>query len=148
MSRSLMWTRHAPAGRLANVTRIAWGVFFLGSAVFNALITAPNAAQVYLSFAAMSWPVAEQLVRHLVVPVGMAFTVLVAAFEITVGLLILRRRTARVGIAISLAWLAVLIPFLDGYGLVNIVLLAALLPLLRYDYDSISPEHLGVRRRR
>ena len=39
-----MWTRHAPAGRLVNVTRIAWGVFFLGSAVFNALITAPNAA--------------------------------------------------------------------------------------------------------
>jgi hypothetical protein len=88
-----MWTRHAPAGRLVNVTRIAWGVFFLGSAVFNALITAPNAEQVYLSFAGMSWPVAEQLVRHLVVPVGMAFTLLVVAFEITVGLLILRRRT-------------------------------------------------------
>jgi hypothetical protein len=148
MSRSLMWTRHAPAGRLVNVTRIAWGVFFLGSAVFNALITTPNAAQVYLSFAGMSWPVAEQLVRRLVVPVGMAFTLLVAAFEITVGLLILRRRTARVGIGISLGWLAVLIPFLDGYGLVNIVLIAALLPLLRYDYDNISPGHIGVRRRR
>ena len=78
MSRSLMWTRDAPAGRLANVTRIAWGVFFLGSAVFNALITMPNAEQVYLSFAGMSWPVAEQLVRHLVAPVGMAFTLLVA----------------------------------------------------------------------
>jgi hypothetical protein len=83
----------------------------------------------------MSWPVAEQLVRHLVAPVGMAFTLLVAAFEITVGLLILSRRTARVGIGISLGWLAVLIPFLAGYGLVNIVLLAALVPLLRYDYD-------------
>jgi hypothetical protein len=78
----------------------------------------------------MSWPVAEQLVRHLVAPVGMAFTLLVAAFEITVGLLILRRRTARVGIGISLGWLAVLIPFLDGYGTVNIVLIAALAPLL------------------
>jgi hypothetical protein len=78
----------------------------------------------------------------------MAFTLLVAAFEITVGLLILRRRTARVGIGISLGWLAVLIPFLDGYGLVNIVLIAALLPLLRYDYDNISPGHIGVRRRR
>jgi hypothetical protein len=42
----------------------------------------------------------------------------------------------------------VLIPFLDGYGLVNIVLIAALVPLLRYDYDSISPGHIGVRRRR
>ena len=31
-------------------------MFFLGSAVFNALITAPNAEQVYLSFAGMSWP--------------------------------------------------------------------------------------------
>jgi hypothetical protein len=73
---------------------------------------------------------------------------LVAAFEITVGLLILRRRTARVGIGISLGWLAVLIPFLDGYGTVNIVLIAALAPLLCYDYDSISPGHIGVRRRR
>jgi hypothetical protein len=38
----------------------------------------------------------------------------------------------------------VLIPFLDGYGLVNIVLIAALVPLLRYDYDSIRPRtHRG-----
>jgi hypothetical protein len=73
-----MWTRDAPAGRMANVTRIAWGVFFLGAAVFNSLITMPNAEQVYLSFAGMSWPVAEQLVRHLVAPVGMAFTLQVA----------------------------------------------------------------------
>lgn len=130
---------------MANVMRIAWGVFFLGSAVFNALITAPNAEQVYLSFAGMSWPVAEQLVRHLVVPVGTAFTLLVASFEVTVGLLILRRRTARVGIVISLAWLAVLIPFLDGYGLVNVILIAALAPLLRHDYDSISPGPIAIR---
>ena len=128
--------------------KIAWGVFFLGSAVFNALITAPNAEQVYLSFAGMSWPVAEQLVRHLVVPDGMAFTLLVAAFEVTVGLLILRRRTARVGIVISLAWLAVLIPFLDGYGLVNVVLIAALAPLLRYDYDRSGPGPIAIRRKR
>jgi hypothetical protein len=47
-----------------------------------------------------------------------------------------------------LGWLAVLIPFLDGYGTVNIVLIAALAPLLCYDYDSISPGHIGVRRRR
>ncbi len=139
---------HAPAGGMANVPRIAWGVFFLGSAVFNALITAPNAEQVYLSFAGLSWPVAEQLVRNLVVPVGMAFTLLVVAFEITVGLLILRRRTARIGIVISLAWLAVLIPFLDGYGLVNVVLIAALAPLLRYDYYSISPGPIAIRRKR
>jgi hypothetical protein len=134
MSRSTMWTRHAQAGQFANVTRIAWGVFFVGSAVFNTLITAPNAEQVYLSFAGMSWPVAEQLVRHLVVPVGMAFTLLVAAFELAVGILILRRRSARLGIVISLAWLGALIPFLDGYGLVNVVLIIALAPLLRYDY--------------
>lgn len=50
---------------------------------------------------------------------------------------------------ISLAWLAVLIPFLDGYGLVNMVLIglvnmvliAALAPLLRYDYYSSGPGH-------
>ena len=133
---------------MANVTRIAWGVFFLGSAVFNAVITAPNAEQVYRSFESLSWPVAEQLVRHLVVPVGMAFTVLVVAVEITVGLLILRRRSARFGIVISLAWLAVLIPFLNGYGLVNVVLIAALAPLLHYDYDSDSPGPIAIRRKR
>ena len=132
---------------MANVTRIAWGVFFLGSAVFNALITAPNAEQVYRSFESLSWPVAEQLVRNLVVPVGTAFTFLVAAFEITVGLLIVHRRSARFGIVISLAWLAVLIPFLNGYGLVNVVLIAALAPLLRYDYDRSGPGPIAIRRK-
>jgi hypothetical protein len=48
---------------------------------------------------------------------------------------------------ISLAWLAVLIPFLDGYGLVNMVLIAALAPLLRYDYYSSGPA-IAIRRKR
>src|SRR5690242_1934720 len=157
MPRSGIWSRafgwgqelrrtRALAGRIPNVARIAWGVFFLGSAVFNALITAPNAEHVYLSFASLSWPVAEQLVRNFVVPFGMPFTLMVAAFEITVGVLILHRRTARFGIVISLAWLGVLIPFLDGYGLVNVVLIGALLPLLRYDYYISSPAPIVIRR--
>jgi hypothetical protein len=78
----------------------------------------------------------------------MAFTVLVVAFETTVGLLILHRRSARFGIVISLAWLAVLIPFLNGYGLVNVVLIAALAPLLRYDYDRSGPGTIAIRRKR
>ena len=74
-------------------------------------------------------------------PVGAAFTYLVAAFEVAVGLLILNRRTARLGILISLGWLVVLIPFLDRYGLANVVLIAALVPLLWRDFHPSAPVH-------
>jgi hypothetical protein len=130
-----------PAGRVADVIRMAWGMFFLGSAAFNALVTAPEAGTVYVAFADLSWPPAGPLVRDLIVPVGTAFTYLVAAFEVVVGLLILNRRTARLGILISLGWLVVLIPFLGHYGLANVVLIAALVPLLKRDFHPTTPAH-------
>jgi len=65
----------------------------------------------------------------------------VAAFEVVVGLLILDRRTARLGILISLGWLVVLIPFLDRYGLANVVLIAALVPLSWRDFHPAAPAH-------
>jgi hypothetical protein len=58
-----------------------------------------------------------------------------------VGLLILNRRTARLGILISLVWLVVLIPFLGHYGLANVVLIAALVPLLWRDFHPTAPAH-------
>ena len=129
-----MALRVQQAGRLAEAARLAWGIFFLGSAAFNALVTAPDAEAVFTAFVGLSWTQAAPLVRA-ILPVAAAFTLLVVGFEVVVGLLILSRRTARLGVIISLAWLAALVPFLGSYGLVNVALIPAVALLLRRSYD-------------
>jgi hypothetical protein len=134
---------------MAQAYRIVWGVFFLASAVFNAVVAIPAARDVLRAFADLSWPGAEFLVRELMLPVAGSVIGVVVAFEAVVGALILSRGPkVRWGLWASLAWLGALIPFLGPYGLANVVLVATVLPLLRRRYDRSFRDVLLPRRRR
>lgn len=138
-----------PAGRGAEAYRVVWGVLFLAAAAFNAVVTIPQARDVVGALAGLSWPGAEILVRELMLPVAAAFIGVVVAFEMLVGTLLLSRGArVRWGLWAALAWLVGLLPFLGIYGLANVVLGAAMIPLLRRRYDRSAREVLAPRRRR
>ena len=116
------------AERAVSAARLAWGVFFAGSAVFNMVFLVPHARPILQWCASVSWPGADALVQHLIVPVSVPFAVLVVGFELVTAVLLLVPRYARVGLALSLGWLAALIPFLGWYGIVNVIALILLVP--------------------
>jgi len=122
--------------KLANGYRISWGLFFLGSAVFNALVSLPNSEKVLEAFERLSIPGADALLRALM-PYAAGLIAAVVAFEAVVGVLILSKsRQARLGLGASIAWVVGLVPFLSWYGTVNIVLALSLVPVIRQDFDK------------
>jgi hypothetical protein len=128
--------RRAPAGSLRTGYRMVVGIFYVGSAVFNLLVSLPSARAVYEAFADLAWPGAEQLLRDVIIPMAGAFTLAVVAFELVTGLLVLGRgKWARVGLWAAVAWLAGLIPFLGVYAVANVVLILTFVPLLRSEPD-------------
>ena len=118
-----------PAGSAITVARICWGVFFAGSAAFNTVFFVPHARSVLQWCASVSWPGPDLLVQRLILPVSAPFAVLVVGFELATAVLLLVPRYARIGWALSLGWLAALIPFLGWYAIANVILLALLVPL-------------------
>ena len=128
--------RHAAAGPLATGYRITVGLFYVGSAVFNLLMSYPSAEEVYGAFADLAWPVADQLVRDAIIPIAGPFTLAVVAFEFVTGILVLSRGNwALLGLWAALAWLAALIPFLGVYAVANAVLILTIVPLVRVEHD-------------
>ena len=123
-----------PAGSAITVARICWGVFFAGSAAFNTVFFVPHARSVLQWCASVSWPGPDLLVQRLILPVSAPFAVLVVGLELATAVLLLVPRYARIGWALSLGWLAALIPFLGWYALANVILLALLVPLVRRSY--------------
>ncbi len=121
-------------GRAVAAARIGWGVFFAGSAAFNSVFFVPDARSVLQWCASVSWPGADLLVQRLILPVSAPFAVLVVGFELATAVLLLVPRYARIGWALSLGWLAALIPFLGWYAIANVILLALLVPLDRRIY--------------
>lgn len=123
------------AGRLANIGRVIVGAYFLLGAMFNAIVTYPDATAVYEAFAELSWPVFDSFVRQVVLPVAQPVTVLVIAFEFAVGSVIISRsRWTRRAIQAAVLWHVALIPFLSFYAIVNVVVAAAIALLLCRDY--------------
>ena len=123
-----------PAGSAITVARICWGVFFAGSAAFNTVFFVPHARSVLQWCASVSWPGPDLLVQRLILPVSAPFAVLVVGFELATAVLLLVPRYARIGWALSLGWLAALIPFLGWYAIANVILLALLVPLAERIY--------------
>lgn len=114
--------------------RIAWGLFFVAAAVFNAVVTLPNSEMVLESFAALALAGADTLLRALL-PYAAGLVAAVVAMEAVVGALILSKgMRARAGLGASMAWLVGLIPFLGWYAVVNVLLTAALVPVVRREY--------------
>lgn len=123
------------AGRGANIGRLVVGAYFVLGAMFNAVVTYPDATAVYEAFAELSWPVFDSFVRLVVLPLAQPVTLLVIAFEFAVGSLIISRsRWTRRAIQAAVTWHVALIPFLSFYAIVNIVVAAAIALLLRRDY--------------
>jgi hypothetical protein len=116
-------------GRAVSAARMAWGVVFAGSAVFNMVFLVPHARSVLQWCASVSWPGASAVVQQVIVPVSVPFAVLVVGFEFVTAVLLLVPRYAGIGLALSLGWLAALIPFLGWYAIVNVIALVLLMPL-------------------
>jgi hypothetical protein len=122
--------------KVANGYRIGWGLFFVASAVFNAVITLPNAEKVMEAFEGLSVPGADALLRALM-PFAAGLIAAVVVMEAVVGALILSKgNRARLGLAASMAWIVGLVPFLSWYGAVNLVLAVSLITVIGRDYDK------------
>ena len=125
------------AGRWRNAARLAFGVFFLATAAFNVAVTLPDAAALYTSIAdELAWRGFDWLLRQLVVPAAVPFTVLLVAFEVAVAALVLAKgRRVRLGLLAAVAFMVGLAPLMSWYELGNVPLVAVALLLLACDYD-------------
>jgi hypothetical protein len=125
------------ASRGWTLWRAVVGVAYLASAVFNTVYTLPRSDELD-GYADGAWfGFLGDFMRDVFMPNGDVFMTAVILFEITVGLLILSRRTlVDVGVLASVGWVLIVLPFLAWpYLITNIVLaiLQGVLLLRRYD---------------
>jgi hypothetical protein len=114
----------AAPGRAANVGRILWGAFFVGSGVFNAAVTLRNPG-FYRS-----------LLLQVALPNATLISALVVVFELAVGVMVLSRgRTVRWGLICSGLWCLFVWPAMGWYTLGSPVLLIIPWLLMRREYD-------------
>lgn len=120
-----------------NIWRGVVGVAYLVAAAFNLLFTLPRGDLGW--FAESAWvPFLQDIVRQVVVPNHELFMVLVVAFEVAVGALILSRdRYVDVGVGASVLWVLFLVPFLQLFPMaatnVMLAIFQGVLLLRRYD---------------
>lgn len=135
-----------PAGRWQTAARVAFGVFFLAMAVYNAVVVVPHAADAYRGVAGVSWPGVDRLVLDLVVPVAQPLAVALVVFELAVAVLVLAAgRAVRAGLVAAVVFMVALAPLMSWYELANIPLIAVALVLLTRDHDR---DVLGLARDR
>lgn len=77
---------------LRNVGEIGFGILLLAGAIFNLAYTLRHSKEFYGSFAANAWfrPY-RALIQRMVIPHAMLFTILLIAFQASVGLMLLTR---------------------------------------------------------
>ncbi len=130
-----------------NLWRGVVGVFYLVCAVFNLVYTLPRSDELD-GYADGAWFGSfEDFMWDVFMPNGGFFMAAVVVFEVAVGLLILNRgRWVDLGVAASVGWVLLVLPFLASpYLLVNIVLavVQSLVALRRYDtavWERSSPD--------
>lgn len=141
-------TQHQPGG-LAGVGRRAFGVMFAGGAAVHVAIVVTG-TETYRHFADTAFiPFVKQAWLSVFMPHAALFGLLLAAFELTVALLILAggQKTA-LGLLAALAFHLALMLFGWGFWFWSIPMLAMLVPLLRYDFGStIGPRRFTLRGR-
>jgi hypothetical protein len=123
-------------GRAANVGRILWGAFFVGSGVFNAAVTLRNPG-FYRDFADLTFlPFYRSLLLQVALPNATLISALVVVFELAVGVMVLSRgRTVRWGLICSGLWCLFVWPAMGWYTLGSPVLLIIPWLLMRREYD-------------
>jgi hypothetical protein len=131
----------------ANVGRVLWGVFFVGSSVFNAAVTLPNPG-FYRDFADLTFlPFYRSLLLQVALPNATLISALVVVFEFAVGVMILSTaRAVRWGLICSGLWCLFVWPTMGWYTLWSPVLMAIPWLLMRREYDR-SVLDLVLRRR-
>jgi uncharacterized membrane protein YphA (DoxX/SURF4 family) len=104
-------------------------------AAYNLIVVRPNAEELYRDIAEeLAWPGVAALMSSIVVPRAGVFALALAAFEITVGLLMMTSgRKARVALWCAVAFMLGLLPIVSYYALANLPLVVLALVLLRRD---------------
>lgn len=124
--------------RYQDVARLLFALaFFIGAAANAAmLLTSPD---IYEDFADLAFfRFYRSLWRSLILPRLGIWVTLVIAFEVALGVLLLAADPyAHLGLILAAAFALFLVPFWWGGGaLINVVLLALLIWLLRFDYPE------------
>jgi hypothetical protein len=135
--------RHLP-GRVARGGRLAFGVLFAGGAAVHVAIVVTG-TETYRRFADTAFiPFVKQTWQSTFMPNAAVFGLLLATFELTVGLLILAGgRQTTLGLLAAIAFHLGLMLFGWGFWFWSIPMLAMLVALLRYDFGNA----IGPRRR-
>ncbi|WP_147534783.1 hypothetical protein [Bacillus marasmi] len=118
--------------------RMIWGLFFLGSSVFNLTYTFshPEFFEQFSEYALFN--VYAVVIEKLVVPYAEIFTVLLVLFELFVGVFVLGKNNfVKVGLYASLVFTIVLIPVIPPYTYTNIVTAIVPIYLLRKQYPNV-----------
>lgn len=133
---------HAP-GRVATVARLAFGGLFTGGSLVHVAIVVTG-TEAYRHFADTAYiPVVKQAWLSVFMPHAALFGLLLAAFELAVGLLILAgRRKTTFGLGAAVAFHLGLMLFGWGFWFWSVPMLAMLVALLRYDFGNA----MGARR--
>jgi hypothetical protein len=130
-------------GRVASVGRLAFGVMFAGGSAIHVAIVVTG-TETYRHFADTSFiPFVKQAWLSVFMPHAALFGLLLAAFELAVGLLILAGgRKTTLGLVAALAFHLGLMLFGWGFWFWSVPMLAMLVALLRYDFsNAMRPRH-------
>jgi hypothetical protein len=127
---------HRP-GRMARVGRLAFGVMFTGGAAIHVAIVITG-TDTYRYFADTAFiPFVKQAWLSVFVPQAALLGLLLAAFELAVGLLILAGGPkTRLGLFAAMAFHLGLMLFGWGFWFWSVPMLALLVTLLRYDFGN------------
>ena len=129
-------TQHRP-GMLAGVGRLAVGVMFTGGAVVHLAIVVTG-TETYRHFADTAFiPFVRQAWVSVFMPHAALLGLLLAAFELAVGLLILAgARKTTIGLVAAIAFHLGLMLFGWGFWFWSVPMLAMLVALLRFDFGN------------
>jgi hypothetical protein len=124
-------------GRVARVGRLAFGVMFAGGAAVHVAIVVTG-TETYRHFADTAFiPFVRQAWLSVFMPHAALFGLLLAAFELAVGLLILAgARKTTIGLVAAVAFHLGLMLFGWGFWFWSVPILAVLVVLLRYDFGN------------
>lgn len=139
-----------PAGRAATTARLCLGLYFFSMVLVNVFVMLPNARENYAALAALTWPGFAWVPEVVIDPVAVPFTLLLIAWEVAVGLLLVSRgRAVRLGLWAALFQVLALAPFLGWYEIPNLLTAAVAVWLLRRTHEHSAVEilrSLGGRR--
>ena len=132
---------HRP-GRMTRVGRVVVGVMFTGGAAIHVAIVVTG-TETYRHFADTAFiPFIKQAWLAVFMPHAALLGLLLAAFELAVGLLILAGPKTRLGLVAAIVFHLGLMLFGWGFWFWSVPMLAMLVALLRYDFDNA----MGLRR--